>query len=192
MFLAGWQPYQIPLGGSNRVGALGYAACAFELLQQSYELGVDLNWVVHASSSGGTQTGLVSGFAGANAAVEVLGVAVSGGEAENLAMLGELAEATADFLGIPPAAVKSRLQIDNRHVGPGYGQLTPETVEAIEIAARTEGLVLDPVYSGKAMAGLIANIRAGRFDAEHNVVFLHTGGAPGLFAYREAFSAPAV
>jgi L-cysteate sulfo-lyase len=183
---AGHRPYVIPGGGSNTVGARGYVACMEEILADARRQDLRIDHLVHATGSAGTQAGLVAGRAAAGSDIPIHGISVRFDRARQEAKVHDLAQALARELGagdIPEAAVSAY----DGYVGPGYGQPTDGMVEAIGLVARTEGLLLDPVYSGKGMAGLIDLIRQGRFDDRENVVFLHTGGAVSLFGYTWAF-----
>jgi L-cysteate sulfo-lyase len=184
---AGAKPYVIPGGGSNRVGALGYVSCAQELMQQADEMGLRIDRVVTATGSAGTQAGLVVGLEGCNAGVPVLGIGVRLPRAPQEASVHRLAEATADYIGVRGGIARSAVVANCDYVGPGYGQPTPGMTEAVLMLARLEGVLLDPVYSGKAMAGLIDLIRKGEIRKGETVVFLHTGGAVGLFGYTGVF-----
>ena len=184
---AGEQPDVIPGGGSNRVGALGYVSCAQELMQQADEMGLRIDRVVTATGSAGTQAGLVVGLEGCNAGVPVLGIGVRLPREPQEANVHRLAEATADFVGVRGGVARSAVVANCDYVGPGYGQPTPGMTEAVLMLARLEGVLLDPVYSGKAMAGLIDLIRKGEIRRGETVVFLHTGGAVGLFGYAGVF-----
>ena len=187
---AGESVYVIPGGGSNVVGALGYVSCAQELMQQVDDMGLTVDRLVTATGSAGTQAGLVVGLVGVNAGVPVLGIGVRLPKDRQEANVHRLAEATAQYIGlksgIPPEAVVANCD----YVGAGYGVPTDGMREAVEMMAREEGILLDPVYSGKAMAGLIDLIRKGEITRTERVVFLHTGGAVGLFGYRDVFEAP--
>ncbi len=182
---AGEKVYLIPGGGSNPTGALGYVHVALELLAQANELGLRIDRLVHATGSAGTQAGLVAGFEALNAGIRVLGIGVRNPKDRQEAAVHKLAEATAAKIGAP-AIRREAVEANCDYVGGGYGVPTPGMVEAVQVFARTEGLFLDPVYSGKGAAGLIDLIRKGYFKADENVVFLHTGGQVGLFAYRDA------
>src|ERR687893_181858 len=177
------RPYTIPVGGSNAVGALGYVECAREVSAQADGMGFGIDAVVHASASHGTQAGLAVGLAGAGCETRLLGVGVGGSSRQARANIERIATATRERLGGPPRFAE--IEVDDRFVGEGYGIPTPEGLAAIRLLARLEGLLLDPVYTGKAMAGLIAMVREGRFGPDEDVVFLHTGGWPALFAYEE-------
>ena len=183
------RPYVIPGGGSNPVGALGYVNVAMELVQQANDMGLAIDWVVHATGSTGTQAGLVAGLAGMNSAIRVYGVSVRQAGDKQVDSVHALAEATAEHLGIRGGVEKSRVMANGDYVGGGYGVPTDGMIEAMTLAARHEGILLDPVYSGKGMAGLIDLVRKGEvFGRDENVVFLHTGGTVGLFGYRAAFA----
>ena len=184
---AGERAYVIPGGGSNRVGALGYVSCAQELMQQVDEMGLRIDRVVTATGSAGTQAGLVVGLEGSNAGVPVLGIGVRLPKDRQEANVHRLAEATADYVGMRGGIARSAVVANCDYVGPGYGQPTPGMTEAVLMLARLEGVLLDPVYSGKAMAGLIDLIRKGEIGKGETVVFLHTGGAVGLFGYTGVF-----
>ncbi len=177
------RPYTIPVGGSNAVGALGYVECARELSAQADGMGLGIDAVLHPSASHGTQAGLAVGLAAAGTGARLLGVGVGGSSRQARGNIERIAPATSEHLGSPPRF--AQIEVDDRFVGEGYGIPTPEGLAAIRLLARLEGLLLDPVYTGKAMAGLIAMVREGRFAPDENVVFLHTGGWPALFAYKE-------
>ncbi|MGE5162184.1 MAG: D-cysteine desulfhydrase [Betaproteobacteria bacterium] len=180
---AGRRPYVIPGGGSNPVGALGYVTCALELAEQANGIGLDIDLLVHATGSTGTQAGLLAGLEGSRAGIPVLGIGVRAPRPVQEEKVYSLAARTAELLGVPGAVARERVVANCDYVGAGYGLPTPGMMEALELVARTEGILLDPVYSGKAMAGLIDLIRKGQFAKGQNIVFLHTGGAVGLFGY---------
>ena len=183
----GATPYVVPGGGSNRIGALGYVSCALEILTQANDMGLRIDHIVHATGSAGTQAGLVAGFEGCNTGISIQGISVRHPKAKQEEMVHRLASETAQYIGIKGGIERDRVIADDGYVGPGYGQATPEMVEAINLMALNEGILLDPVYSGKGMAGLIGLIRQGVFTKRDNVVFLHTGGATALFAYQDLF-----
>jgi L-cysteate sulfo-lyase len=180
-------PFYIPTGGSNEIGALGYAAAALELLQQAKEAGIVIDRVLLATGSCGTQAGLLVGMALANASVQVIGIDIEG-EADALAAdVRKIAEACARKVGLPGALRDGAVEIRRGYAGPGYGVPTPGMLEAVQMVATLEGIVLDPVYTGKAMAGLIDLVRSGHFAATETIVFIHTGGMPAMFAYADHF-----
>ncbi|MBN8874495.1 MAG: D-cysteine desulfhydrase [Rhodospirillales bacterium] len=188
----GEKVYVIPGGGSNPVGALGYVSCAQELVQQADEMGLRIDRMVTASGSAGTHAGLLVGLQGCNTGIPVLGIGVRLPKDRQEANVHRLAEATASYVGLAGGIPRSAVEANCDYVGPGYGQPTEGMREAVELLAQEEGILLDPVYSGKAMAGMIDLIRKGTIGKNERVVFLHTGGAVGLFGYTGFFeSAPA-
>lgn len=180
---AGVNAYVIPGGGSNRVGALGYVSCAQELVQQADEMGLTIDRLVTATGSAGTHAGLVVGLQGVNAGIPVLGIGVRLPKDRQEANVFRLAEATAEYCGVRGGIPRESVVANCDYVGEGYGIPTPGMAEAVQMLARLEGILLDPVYSGKAMAGMIDLIRKGEIGSNETVVFLHTGGAVGLFGY---------
>ena len=186
---SGGHPYIIPGGGSNAIGALGYVGCALEILQQAADLGIHVDRVVHATGSSGTQAGLVAGFAATQSGVHVLGITVGRPRANQEANVGKLVDATADLLGLKGAIARDSIEANDSYFGEAYGIPTPGMKEAVSLLAETEAVLLDPVYSGKAMSGLIDLVRKQTFGKDENIVFIHTGGQAGLFAYEPAFAA---
>ena len=180
---AGVKAYVIPGGGSNPVGALGYVSCAQELMQQADEMGLKIDLLVTATGSAGTHAGLLVGLHGINAGVPVLGIGVRLPKDRQEANVHRLAEATAEYLGMKGGIPRAIVEANCDYVGDGYGIPTPGMAAAVQMLAREEGILLDPVYSGKAMAGMIDLIRKGVIGQDKTVVFLHTGGAVGLFGY---------
>ena len=187
---AGKRPYIIPGGGSNPVGAFGYVNAALELLYQAGDQGLRIDHIVHATGSAGTQAGLVAGLAALNAGIPVLGIGVRVPRAQQEENVFKLACGTAEKLGLPGVVKREDVVANCDYVGAGYGIPTPGMVDAVKRLAHAEAILLDPVYSGKGMAGLIDLIGKGHFPPGSNVVFLHTGGAAGLFGYADAFELP--
>jgi L-cysteate sulfo-lyase len=183
----GRKAYTIPGGGSNPTGALGYVNCAMELITQANDMGLKIDHLVHATGSAGTQAGLIAGLKGINAGVPLLGIGVRAPKPKQEENVYNLAVKTCDKLGISGAVKRDDVVANCDYVGQGYGFPAPGTIEAIKLLARTEAILLDPVYSGKGMAGLADLIRKGFFRKGENVVFLHTGGAVGLFGYLNDF-----
>jgi D-cysteine desulfhydrase len=179
----GRKSYVIPVGGSNPIGATGYAACALEILSQVFELGIRIDRIVLGSGSSGTHAGLVAGLFGLNSAIPVVGINVSRPKEAQEQLVHSLVERTAAHLGIRERVPKEAVLCFGDYVGPGYSRPTPEMAEAVRMLARTEAILLDPVYTGKAMAGLVDLSRKGFFEKNENVLFLHTGGSPALYAY---------
>ena len=179
----GRSAYVIPGGGSNPIGATGYVACAEEILAQTFDLGINIDRIVCASGSAGTHAGLVTGFHGNNSNILVIGINVSRPKKEQEELVYGLVQTTAKHVGvnadIPPEAVVCF----DEYVGPGYSLPTSEMAEAARMLARLEGVLIDPVYTGKAMAGLIDLVRKGYFSNEENVLFIHSGGSPALYVY---------
>jgi L-cysteate sulfo-lyase len=183
----GRSAYICPLGGSSPTGCLGYVACARELLTQFTSQALEVTEIVIPNGSGGTHAGLVAGFAAMGQRtppVRAFNVLAPQDIAQE--KTSRLAHEVIDLL-IPGASIPAQaIAISGEQFGGAYGQPTDAMREAVHLLASTEGLLLDPVYSGKAFAGLLQDIRNGRYQQGHNVVFLMTGGTPGLFAYRSA------
>lgn len=175
--------YVIPGGGSNALGAMGYVVCAREILSQALDMGVAFDEFVTPSGSAGTHSGLLVGFNAANAGVPLTGINVSRKRAEQEGNVHKLAVEAAAFAGLPAPSRESVVALDE-WVGPGYSLPTDEMIEAVRLFAQLEGILLDPVYTGKAAAGLIGLIRRGHFKQDSKILFFHTGGAPSLFAYQ--------
>ncbi len=188
----GARPYTIPGGGSNPIGALGYVLCAQEIVTQATELELVIDSVVHATGSSGTQAGLVAGLQAQNSGIPVLGIGVHKPRDIQEENVYRLALRTYDLIEARGLLSRESVVANCDYLGAGYGRVTPGVIEAVELLARTEGILLDPVYTGKAMAGLIDLVRKGFFARDQNIVFVHTGGAPALFAYRASFDEPAL
>lgn len=181
----GKKPYIVPGGGSNAIGSTGYVACAQEIMDQLFDLGINIDHMVCPSGSAGTHAGIVAGMTGINANIPVTGVSVNRSKEVQTDAVWNLAKATAERVGVHNEITRDLVQVTDEYVGPGYSLPSDEMVEAVQLLARTEGILLDPVYTGKVMAGLIGMIREGKFKKEDNVLFLHTGGSPALYAYTE-------
>jgi len=182
---AGGVPYIVPGGASNPVGALGYVGCGEELLQQCEEQDVRFDHIVTATGSAGTHAGLAVGLRGSGSDLPILGIGVNAPQDAQEDKVYKLAVETAELVEKPGCVAREDIIADCNYIGPGYGQPTDAMNEAVLLLARTEGLLFDPVYSGKALAGMIDYVRRGRFDNGQRIVFLHTGGAAGLFAYAD-------
>lgn len=180
----GRKGYIIPGGGSNALGALGYVSCAEEILQQSFAMGVAFDRIVVASGSAGTHAGIVAGLIGNSAGIPVTGINVRRPRPEQEGNVHTLACAVAELAGVVPEVQREAIVCLDDWVGPGYSIPTPEMVEAVRLFASHEGVLLDPVYTGKAAAGLIGLVRSGAIRADETVLFIHTGGAPALYAYQ--------
>ena len=182
---AGRRGYVIPVGGSTPLGALGYVACAQEILAQGSDRGIAFDHVVCASGSAGTQAGLVAGMISGGSDALVTGICVSRTSELQEPRVRDLAEGVAEILGMEAAIPLAAVRALDAYVGSGYAHPTEEMREAVSLLARLEGILLDPVYTGKAMAGLVDLIRTGQVGPEETVLFVHTGGTPGLYAYPE-------
>ncbi len=182
---AGRVPYVIPGGGSNPLGALGYVAAAEELVAQATDSQVSFQAVVVASGSGGTHAGLVAGLTGISSGLPVIGVSTRAAKEQQENKILDLARRTAELAGSSVTVDAGSVGVIDDQVGEGYSLPTPKMVEAVRLFARLEGVLLDPVYTGKAAAGLLGLVRSGAFDPDGDVVFLHTGGWPALFAYQD-------
>ena len=183
----GERPYLIPVGGSSPVGALGYVSGTLELVTQLFQNGEAPSCLYYANGSRGTQAGLALGAKMYSAPYRIYGIAVSGGEPEKTQRAMRIANEAARKLDVESRISAQDLINDESYIGPSYGIATPACIEAIRLLARCEGIMLDPVYTGKAMAGMIDHIRRGQVDPKETVVFLHTGGTPALFAHVDDF-----
>jgi L-cysteate sulfo-lyase len=179
----GRKPYAIVGGGSNATGALGYVNCALELLGQIVEGGLVFDHMVTATGSAGTHAGLIVGLKALHAQLPLLGIGVRAPKDRQEENVFKLAQAVEDKLGIAPVVSRGDVVANCDYIGQGYGIPADSTLEAIDIFARTEAILLDPVYSGKGAAGLIDLCRKGHFKRGERIVFLHTGGAIGLTGY---------
>jgi len=175
----GFRPYIVPVGGSNALGALGYVECAQEIAHQSEGV-VDFAAVVVASGSAGTHAGLAVGLEQLLPETELVGVTVSRQTDAQLPLVERLRQSLAASLEVQATAP---ITLWDEYFAPRYGEPNEEGMEAVKLLARLEGILLDPVYTGKAMAGLIDGISQNRFRREGPLLFIHTGGAPALFAY---------
>ena len=181
----GGKPYYIPGGASNPVGALGYVNCGIEMLQQFDEQRLQIDHIVTATGSAGTHAGLAVGLRGSGSDVPILGIGVNAPQDVQEERVFKLAVETAELVSAPGSVKRQDIVADCNYIGAGYGMPTDAMNEAVLMLARYEGLLFDPVYSGKALAGLIDYIRDGRFSKGQSIVFLHTGGSAGLFAYAD-------
>jgi L-cysteate sulfo-lyase len=180
----GGKPYIIPGGASNKIGALGYVNCAIELLGQIEEQGLDIGLIVTATGSAGTQGGLIVGLKAMESTIPLLGIGVNIPQQDQEEKVFNLACETAEYIGKPGCVSREDVVANCNYVGDGYGVPTESMNEAVLMLARTEGLLFDPVYSGKGLAGMIDLIRSGTLGGD-NIVFLHTGGSAALFAYAD-------
>jgi D-cysteine desulfhydrase family pyridoxal phosphate-dependent enzyme len=190
---AGRKPYIAPIGGSlpegsmvKPWGAIGYVKAMLELFDQAESQNLEIDYVVHATGSGSTQAGLVAGATLSEAATKIVGISVSENETTMKKYVRHILNCTLNELASTPPAKESDLIVFDNYIGAGYGMLNPETTHAIQQVAETEGILLDPVYTGKAMWGLIDLVRQQYFKPRSNIVFLHSGGTPALFPYRNS------
>ena len=184
----GRRPYVIPGGGSNALGSLGYVDCVLELQRQCDAMGLRKPHLVHATGSAGTQAGLVAGIHALGLGWPVTGIGVRAPRAAQEARVHDLAQRTLALLGVDRPLPRERVVADDGYIGPGYGLPTSGMVDAVRLLARHEGVLADPVYTGKGLDGLFTRLRERRFAPDEDVIFVHTGGSAGLFGYRWAFA----
>jgi 1-aminocyclopropane-1-carboxylate deaminase len=185
----GGKPYAIPAGASDHpLGGLGYAHFADELARQEAELDVFFDTVVTATCTGSTQAGMVVGFLAQDRPRRLIGIDTAADAAMTRAAVTKIASTTADLVGLRQEVRDEHVEIDPRFCGPDYGLPDEATIAAIRLAGRLEGMLTDPVYEGKSMAGLIAMARAGELAPGAKVLYVHLGGAPALNAYHNAFA----
>jgi len=187
---AGRKPYIIPYGGSNAIGAAAYALAMQELTDQQETMGLEFSHLVFATSSGGTQAGLVAGTLATSWPGRIVGISVDKPSSKLAPAILDLARLTATYLGIDELPEQDDILVNDDYVGQGYAVMGAPEREAIRLVAETEGLLVDPVYTGRAMAGLIDLIRQGELAKGDRVLFWHTGGTPALFAYADQLLSP--
>lgn len=183
----GAKPRIIPVGASTAVGSLGYARFAFELKQQLDAEKLNIDAIVTPSGSGGTQAGILAGLRLLGVDIPVYGINVGKSTAVQSELVFGITRELCDLLRMPSPVRKSEVICDDRYLGPGYSLPSEAMIEAVSLLASKEAILLDPVYTGKAMAGLISYVRGGKFPHGANVLFLHTGGSPALYAYSHVF-----
>jgi L-cysteate sulfo-lyase len=183
---SGKNPYFVPYGASDALGALGYARMVLELLDQCRDRDLAPTHVIHASGSAGTQAGIVATLCALGQPFRCIGIDIDAQPERVATDVRRVGREAAALLGVPDKWTDDAVEVAAGFAGPAYGIPDERTLEAIHLAARLEALALDPVYSGKGMAGLIGLIRAGGLGREHRVIWIHTGGLPGLFAYPAA------
>jgi D-cysteine desulfhydrase len=183
----GRKPYIIPGGGSNEIGALGYVACAQEMLQQLFELGLDIGHIVVTSGSAGTHAGILTGIVGQNARIPVTGIGINRKKDMQAEAVYNLAGKISAKLGLENPPQKKDVIVFDDYIGQGYSLPTKDMIEAVKLLARTEAILLDPVYTGKAVAGMIDLVHRNYFGSAENILLLHTGGSPALYAYTKEF-----
>ena len=188
---AGRKPYLIPVGGSNGIGAVGYVVAMIELMEQLRASGQRVDHMVFGSSSGGTQAGMVLGARLAGFAGSVTGLSIDKNDPEHFEYeteVAQIANECAQYIGADVRVTKDDIHVAYGYKGEGYGVVGDLEREAIRLLARTEGIILDPVYAGRAFGALVDLIRKGKYRRGETVLFWHTGGAPALFAYAEVLS----
>jgi D-cysteine desulfhydrase len=182
----GRRGYVIPGGGSNPIGATGYVACAQEIQNQLFARGIGIDRLVTPTGSTGTQAGLVVGFCGCNMNIPIVGIGVSRDKEVQEELVFDLAERCAEHVGVNGGIPRAAVTCFGDYWRPKYSVPNRKMVEAVNLLAKSEGILLDPVYTGKAMAGMIDLSRKGFFKKGERVLFLHTGGSPALYAYMKA------
>ena len=184
----GYKPYVIPYGGSNELGAAAFSEALKELDTQLADVDAHVDHIIFASSSGATQAGLIVGKKVLGRDFEITGIEIDKNESDDRTFaerVSELTEQTAEFLGVQGGFSGSDVDSRSDYLGGGYGVVGDPERQAITLTARHEGILLDPVYSGRAMGGLIEMISRGQFTRDETVLFWHTGGTPALFAYAD-------
>jgi 1-aminocyclopropane-1-carboxylate deaminase len=184
----GGKPYPIPAGASDHpLGGLGYVGFAEEVRQQERDLGFRFDFIIVCSATGGTQAGMVVGFAADGRADRVIGIDVTAKPAETRAQIKRIAEHTADLVGLGRGIRDADIVLEERYAHPAYGVPSAETLDAIRLCARLEGMLTDPVYEGKSMQGMLDMVRRGVFSAGSKVLYAHLGGVPALDGYSYLF-----
>lgn len=181
----GRKPYIVPGGGSNSIGALGYLACAQEILNQCFEMRLNIDKIVVTSGSGGTHSGLLAGMISSNANIPIIGIGVNKRKEEQTNLIMQKANEAAKKVNSKNTVKIEDVVVFDDYIGDGYSIPTDKMIEAVQLVAREEAILLDPVYTGKAMSGLIDLIRKQYFKKNENVLFIHTGGSSALFAYKD-------
>lgn len=184
----GKKPYVLPLGGSTPIANLGWVNGSFELINQANEQDLKIDYVIVAGGSLGTVSGLFTGFKLCNSEVKTICISVLSDNKEDCkSKITSFIQQIADLMKVSFQFNGGEIDIFVDYLGPGYAKKTKESIEVIKLIAQTEGILLDPVYTGKAMVGLIDLVKRGVLTKDDNIVFLHTGGAPGLFGYADYF-----
>ena len=183
----GKNPYYIDLGGSNMLGSLGYIHCAEEIQHQTQTLNLNFDYIVQATGSAGTQAGLLAGLILTEQTTPLHGICVLNRHQVQQNNVTRLTKATLEYLGEDASDIREKVIVNDNYLGEGYGISNPATLNAVKQCAALEGLILDPVYTGKAMAGLMDLCNKGDFEKDTNILFIHTGGSAGVFAYAEMF-----
>jgi D-cysteine desulfhydrase/L-cysteate sulfo-lyase len=184
----GKKPYLIPVGGSSVIGSMGYVRCAMEIVEQLKAQNLQIDQIVIGSGSAGTQAGLIAGLIAVGSDIPVLGISVSKTAAHQAQVVNDLLAPVMEYLALDPLLTSDKVHTNGDYFGESYGVPTAAMIDAVKACAALEGLLLDPVYTGKAMSGLF-DLRAKNIIKQgSNQLFIHTGGSQGLYAYREIFS----
>ncbi|NLW43030.1 MAG: D-cysteine desulfhydrase family protein, partial [Tissierellia bacterium] len=181
----GRKPYVIPGGGSNPLGALGYVSCAQEIIEQMFEMGLTFEHIVTPSGSAGTHAGLITGLKGNNVHIPLTGISVNRNKEVQTNAVYDLALKTCEKLEIENPVQREDIIVFDDYVGAGYSIPTEGMIDAVKLLAKTEGILTDPVYTGKTLDGMLSLIKKGYFKDAERILFVHTGGSPALFAYEE-------
>lgn len=181
----GQKPYIIPGGGSNEIGTSGYISGAKEIVKQMKTEDLNFDYIAVASGSGGTHAGLLIGLLLENQDIPVIGFNIARSKEEQETLMKNLISKTLDFLEIKQSIPDDKIICNDKYLGEGYSLATKEMIESVQLLAKKEGILLDPVYTGKAMAGLIDLIRKNHFKPTDNILFIHTGGSPALYDKQE-------
>ncbi len=181
----GKKPYIIPGGGASPIGSLGYLNASVEILHQLNERGINASYLIHSTGSGATQTGLALGFKAMNADIKVLGMSCGGDRERIRSVVKKLADETSKLTGLPVTLDYEDIVVYDEYTCGGYGIVTRDVVDVVKMVAKKEGIILDPIYTGKAMMGLIDLVRKGEIPRGSTVIFLHTGGTPLIFQYED-------
>lgn len=181
----GRKPYVIPGGGSNPLGALGYVSCAQEIIEQMFEMGLTFDHIVTPSGSAGTHAGLITGLKGNNVHIPLTGISVNRNQEVQTNAVYDLALKTCEKLEIENPVQREDIIVFDDYVGAGYSIPTESMIDAVKLLAKTEGILTDPVYTGKTLDGMLSLIKKGYFKDAERILFVHTGGSPALFAYEE-------
>ncbi|MFC1554090.1 D-cysteine desulfhydrase family protein [candidate division KSB1 bacterium] len=188
----GHKPYMIPVGGSSTggdmlkpFGAISYTNAFLEMKFEANQRRIRMDYIVHPTGSGGTQAGLVTGAKAVDPDVKIVGISIGGAKQQGKESVAEISNETSAALNLGLSFTPEEIIIYDEYVGEGYGYINQDVVDAMILTARTEGILLDPVYTGKAMSGMIDLIKQGFFTRDDRVVFLHTGGTPALFPYKD-------
>lgn len=183
----GKKPYIIPMGGSNEIGAMGYVACAEELNSQLSENSLDIDYLITPTGSAGTHAGLLAGMQMAQNDIPIIGISVNNEKQQQEDNVYRLAEKALDYINAQYTIDRDSVKVLDDYIGAGYSLPTDGMIEAVKLMSQREGILLDPVYTGKTMAGLIDLIRQGYFKKGEKVLFMHTGGSPALYNYTSYF-----